>query len=178
MIQVGLKELDLETVGDINSMDGSFEVASRIVPRIENGVFVFDVEEAKGLQPKTDPDDVEEYATYVKNPDKVPYLAYVDHQAVGQIILKKWWNRFAWVEDIRVESTYRRRGIGAKLMDAAISWARRTGYPGIMLETQDTRVPACLFYQAYGFVFGGADEMLYTATESSGETALFWYLVF
>jgi len=35
-----------------------------------------------------------------------------------------------------------------------------------------------LFYQKYGFVLGGADKMLYHATVSSGETALFWYFIF
>jgi streptothricin acetyltransferase len=63
-------------------------------------------------------------------------------------------------------------------MDAAINWAREAKKRGIMLETQDVNVPACLFYQQYGFTLGGVDRMLYRGTDNSSETALFWYLIF
>jgi GNAT superfamily N-acetyltransferase len=105
-------------------------------------------------------------------------LAYINGEAVGQIVLSRWWNKLAWIEDIRVEIKYRRTGIATKLMDAAINWAREAGMPGIMIETQDIDVPACLFYQQYGFTLGGVDRMLYRGTGNSGETALFWYFIF
>ena len=69
-------------------------------------------------------------------------------------------------------------GVGKNLIDAAVNWASKNGYPGIMLETQDTNVPACLFYQNYGFILGGADKMLYRGVGNLNETALFWYFIF
>jgi ribosomal protein S18 acetylase RimI-like enzyme len=97
---------------------------------------------------------------------------------VGQIILKRWWNMFAWVDDIRVSSEYRRSGVGKALMDAAVGWARINGYPGIKLETSDINVPACSFYSKYGFIFSGMDTLLYHAGENPHETAMFWYFLF
>ena len=50
--------------------------------------------------------------------------------------------------------------------------------PGIMLETQDVNVKACLFYEKNGFILGGVDKELYGAGKYAHETALFWYLIF
>jgi hypothetical protein len=63
-------------------------------------------------------------------------------------------------------------------MDAAINWAREAKMCGVMIETQDINVPACLFYQQYGFTLGGVDRLQYRGTENSTETALFWYFIF
>ena len=171
-------ELDLINIDDINKMNNTFEVKSRIVPYIKEGEFGYTLEEVPRFYTKSYPDDESDYSTYIGNPDKTAYLAYINDKAVGQIILRRWWNRFAYVDDIRVESKYREVGIGKKLMDAAVRWAQGSGMPGIMIETQDTHVPACLCYQEYGFTLGGVDKMLYRGSENSSETALFWYFVF
>ncbi|MFC1901057.1 GNAT family N-acetyltransferase [Chloroflexota bacterium] len=169
--------LDQTNIADINKMDNSFEVNSRIIPSIKDGQFSYTLEDVPNVYTKSYPDDEVDYNTYIGNPEKVALLAYINAKAVGQITLVKWWNKFACVEDIRVEGNYRKMGVGTKLMDAAVSWVQGTKMPGIMLETQDTNVPACLFYQKYGFVLGGADKMLYRGTGNSSETALFWYFV-
>ena len=176
--QIEITEVNETNVGDINTMDNSFEIKSRIVPSIKDGAFVFTIEETKGLHYRTYPDDKFDYTTYIKNLDKMAYLAYINDEAVGQITLRRWWNKFAWIEDIRVESNRRRSGIGTMLMDAAVKWARGAEMPGIMLETQDTNVPACLFYHKYGFILGGVDKIPYRGSENSSETALFWYFIF
>lgn len=177
MRHADVKEVNAKNANDINTMDNSFGIKSRIVPSIKDGDFVFAILEVKGLHYRM-PDDKFDLATYVNNPDRVAYLAYINNKAVGQIVLKRWWNKFAWIEYVRVEGKYRRRGIGKNLMDAAVNCARGNGFPGIMPETQDTNVPACLFYQNYGFILGGADRMLYRNSENSNEMALFWYFIF
>ncbi len=176
--QIELKEVDATNARDIYTVDSTYEIRSQIVPAFKDGVFSYEVKETGGIQFKSYPDDPFDYTAYMHNPEKVAYLAYHGRQNIGQIIVKRWWNRFAWVDDIRVARQYRQAGVGKKLMDAAVSWARLYGYPGIMLETQDVNVPACLFYQEYGFTLGGVDKLLYRASLYPGETALFWYLVF
>ncbi|WP_263143422.1 GNAT family N-acetyltransferase [Pseudomonas sp. RIT-PI-AD] len=97
----------------------------------------------------------------------------------GYLLVSENWNGYALVDDLGVESSYRRQGVARLLMDAAVSWAKARGLPGIRLETQDNNVPACLFYQRYGFQLGGIDRLLYSAQpETQRETALFWYLRF
>lgn len=97
----------------------------------------------------------------------------------GRIKMMKWWNQFGYVEDLVVNPEYRGLGIGRKLLERGIQWAREKGYPGVMLETQDNNVPACMLYQSCGFVLGGFDRSVYKAINpDTKETALYWYLVF
>lgn len=97
----------------------------------------------------------------------------------GYLLLGEHWNGYACVEDLGVEARHRRRGVAQRLMEAAVTWARQRGLAGLMLETQDTNVPACRFYQHVGFELGGIDRLLYSAQDGlQGETALFWYLRF
>jgi ribosomal protein S18 acetylase RimI-like enzyme len=91
----------------------------------------------------------------------------------------RWWNRFAYVEDLVVNPEYRGEGIGRMLLEQGIQWARENGFPGVMLETQDDNVPACTLYQSRGFVLSGFDRNIYKAINpDTKETALYWYLIF
>jgi ribosomal protein S18 acetylase RimI-like enzyme len=55
-----------------------------------------------------------------------------------------------YIEDIKVDLNFRRYGIGKKLMEYAKHWAIRRGLLGMMLETQNTNVRACQFYESCG----------------------------
>lgn len=105
----------------------------------------------------------EDYSNYIDNPDQSVYLAFVEShpQPVGQIVLKRNWNHYAYIEDIKVDSSFRRHGVGRALIEQAKHWARGNGMPGIMLETQNNNVKACLFYESCGFIIGGIDLNLY-----------------
>jgi len=63
-------------------------------------------------------------------------------------------------------------------MDEAVRWTTEIGLSTIRLETQNTNVPACRFYERYGFKLGGYDQYLYDAIEKQEkkEIALFYYL--
>jgi streptothricin acetyltransferase len=173
-----IRELDDSIVKDINKCDSAFVVDSKIVPRYENGQVGSTVVSVPGYVKRYEPDSLD-YTSYIGNPEKTAYLAYIDGEVAGQLILRRNWNRFAWIEDIRVENKFRRRGIGKALLAQGEIWAQQKGFPGIMLETQDSNVGACRFYEKYGFVLGGFDTYLYrAATRYREEIALFWYLVF
>jgi GNAT superfamily N-acetyltransferase len=173
-----IAELDLANINDINEVGSTSEVRSRIVPYMKEGGFGFTLEEVPAVYTKTYPNDEFDYTTYIGNPTKTARIAYINSEPVGQVVPARWWNNLALTEDMRVDSKYRRTGIATKLMDAAINWAREAKRRGIMLETQDVNVSACLFYRQYGFTLGGVDRMLYRGTENSSETALFWYFIF
>jgi streptothricin acetyltransferase len=97
----------------------------------------------------------------------------------GRIKMFRWWNRFAYVEDIVVNPEYRGMGIGRRLLERGIQWAHENDFPGVMLETQDDNVPACTLYQSTGFVLSGFDRNVYKAINpDTKETALYWYLIF
>ncbi len=97
----------------------------------------------------------------------------------GRIRMLKWWNQFGYVEDLAVNPEYRGMSIGRKLLEHGIQWTRENGFPGVMLETQDDNVPACMLYQSCGFVLSGFDRNVYKAINpNTKETALYWYLIF
>jgi streptothricin acetyltransferase len=173
-----IKELDDSIVKDINKCDSEFVADSKIVPRYENGNIGYTVVNVPGYMKRYEP-DILDYSSYIGNPEKTAYLAYVDGEIAGQLVLRRNWNRFAWVEGIGVDRSFRRRGIGRALVRRGEEWARKQGLPGMMVETQDNNVAACRFYSSCGFVLKGFDTGLYWASEQyRKEIALFWYLVF
>jgi streptothricin acetyltransferase len=107
------------------------------------------------------------------------FFAEAEGRLAGRIKMLKWWNRFAYVEDLVVNPEYRGMKIGRALLERGIQWAREHDFPGVMLETQDDNVPACTLYQSCGFVLCGFDRNVYKAINpNTRETALYWYLMF
>lgn len=107
------------------------------------------------------------------------FFAEVDGKLAGRIRVLTWWNQFGYIEDIVINPEFRGLGLGRKLLERGIQWARETGHPGVMLETQNDNVPACTLYASCGFVLSGFDHNVYKAINpSTKETALFWYLIF
>ncbi|HNN15026.1 MAG TPA: GNAT family N-acetyltransferase [Anaerolineales bacterium] len=109
----------------------------------------------------------------------VVFFAEVNGALAGRIRVLTWWNQFGYIEDLAVNPEFRGQGLGRKLLERGIQWARETGHPGVMLETQDDNVPACSLYASCGFVLSGFDRNVYKAVNpGTRETALYWYLFF
>ncbi len=52
--------------------------------------------------------------------------------------------------DIRVSPDARRQGVGSALFERIEAWARRQGCRQLQIETQNTNVEACRFYERQG----------------------------
>ncbi len=172
-----IKELDSSMVGDIHRIDNESDIDSKLVLCLEDNRLSYTT---IGVPHRTKrfPHDEYEYTSYPDDPEKTAFLAYVDEQVAGEIILRKNWNRFALVEWIGVDRRFRRMGIGRALISRGLQWAKDNNLPGIMLETQDNNVGACRFYESCGFVLRGFDTGLYGgANQYKEEIALFWYLM-
>lgn len=122
-------------------------------------------------------DDDRDYTAYIGNPDKAIFLAYSGSECVGQIVLRRDWNGYAFIEDICVAGLARGKGIGTGLIQRAVQWAKDADLKGLALETQDNNLLACRFYVKCGFVIGAVNTMLYRNFEND-EIAVFWYLRF
>jgi len=174
-----IKELTAALLQDINKANDEFIIDSKAILHYINGKLSYTVVPVPERLKKYEPETPAFYASYLDSPDKACFIAYVDGEVAGQILLRRNWNRFAWVDDFGVGVKFRRQGIGKALMSRAEEWARIEQYPGIMLETQDTNVKACRFYEKYGFILGGFDTYSYHAADRNREEiALYWYLVF
>jgi diamine N-acetyltransferase len=60
-------------------------------------------------------------------------------------------SRVVLVENLAVEPRFRRTGVGRKLMDAAILWARAQGVTELDLNVYEFNIEAIRFYEALGF---------------------------
>jgi ribosomal protein S18 acetylase RimI-like enzyme len=172
-----IREIDEGSLQDANKCDAAFTVDSKLALHMKDGVIRYSVVSVAPYR-KQYIFEAKEYSTYISNPDKIVYFAYADGQLAGQITLSKHWNAYAWIDDFAVDARFRRRGVGRALMQKAVDWAKEKNLPGIMLETQDVNVPACRFYENFGFKLRGFDTHLYKGlTPDTDEIALYWYLM-
>ena len=75
--------------------------------------------------------------------------------------------------DIRVVPTYRRRGVGAALFEAAEAWALEKDCRWLKVETQNINMAACRFYERCGCVLRSVRGGAYP--ECPDEVELLWY---
>jgi streptothricin acetyltransferase len=177
-VDITIKEIDHLRLADVNQCDGAFFINSRLVISAENDTIHYTTINTPPYQ-KQYPQDEVDYATYIDNPDQIIFLAYADQQIAGQIRVRRHWNHYAYIEDLAVDTRFRKRGIGQMLLQQATLWAKEKQLPGVMLETQNNNVAACRLYERCGFALGGFDRYLYQGLNpGTEEIALYWYLIF
>ena len=164
-------------LADINKANQPFEIIGKIKPIFSEGVWTYTEELAGQIYMKAYPYDTFDYASYIDNNDKTIFLAYSDTECIGQIVLKRDWNKYAFIEDLCVAKSARGRGVGTSLIRKAAEWAKNANLNGLALETQDNNLLACRFYAKCGFVIGAVNTMLYRNFDNE-EFAVFWYLQF
>jgi ribosomal protein S18 acetylase RimI-like enzyme len=175
-MEITIRKINPQESPQTKSFSRKSPVTSRLVLAIENEKLVYTIASVEPYEREVIAEDVE-YGFDETGP--TIFFAEVDGTLAGRIKMLKWWNRFAYVEDLVVNPNYRGLGIGRKLLERGLQWARENDFPGVMLETQDDNVPACTLYQSCGFVLSGLDRNVYKAINpNTKETALFWYLIF
>ena len=175
-MEITIRKIDPHESPQTKLFSRKSTVNSRLVLDIENEKLVYTIAPVEPYEREVPAEDVE-YGFDDSGP--TIFFAEVDGKLAGRIKMLRWWNRFAYVEDIVVNPEYRGRGIGRMLLARGMQWARENDFPGVMLETQDDNVPACTLYQSCGFMLGGFDRNVYKAINpNTKETALYWYLMF
>jgi len=112
-----------------------------------------------------DLDDVE--SAYLNSPDSHFWVAE-DQEGivVGMVGVLAMDRGVGEIRRLRVDPAHRRRGIGQKLMEAAVCFCRDRGYVKIMLDTFIDREPAIGLFQKFNFRHSrtrkiGEKELLY-----------------
>ena len=77
--------------------------------------------------------------------------------------------------DLRIQPEYRGNGIGRRLFEAAVQWARDRQCRVLKVETQDINVPACRFYESQMCHLQTINRHTYEAFPK--EVELIWSLV-
>jgi ribosomal protein S18 acetylase RimI-like enzyme len=158
---------------DISQCDFSFEIRSQLVAPYRDPI-----EHARSVEPYRKAYTFDAGDLVEIGPDRLLAVAKEGGRLCGYILVSESWNGYASVDDLAVDRAVRGSGVGRRLMDQAVQWARERGLAGVRLETQSNNVAACRFYKRYGFVLGGYDEYQYaTVPALRHEVALFWYLM-
>ena len=102
-------------------------------------------------------------------------VAYDQHELVGLALAEvRNWNRTLWIWEFHVAEAYRRRGIGRQMMDSLEQEARELNLRTMLVEVQNTNLPAIHFYYSTGFVIEGVDLSYYSNHDyPDGEIAIF-----
>lgn len=93
-------------------------------------------------------------------------VAEIDVQVCGYVALTAQPEHgLAWVGDLVVERSRRRRGIGTTLLKAAAHWGRQRGLTRLMVEVQTKNHPAIMFCQACGLSFSGYNDQYWPSED-------------
>ena len=175
-MEITIRQMDPGESPQTKSFSRKSTVNSRLVLSMENERLIYTIVPVEPYERDVPMEDID-YGFDDTGP--TIFFAEADRKVAGRIKMFRWWNRFAYVEDLIVNPEYRGMGVGRMLLERGIQWARENRFPGVMLETQDDNVPACTLYQSCGFVLSGFDRNVYKAINpSTKETALYWYLMF
>ncbi|WP_214702010.1 MULTISPECIES: GNAT family N-acetyltransferase [unclassified Exiguobacterium] len=177
MNPIQIKELIEEDINRVNDANDPFPIIGRIMPRYMNGKWTYVEELDKEVTEITFPDDRLDWKQYIGHDNRILFLAMDADECVGQIRLVKDWNRFAYIENIAVRQTHRKRGIGQMLLETAEQWAKEKRLIGLSLEAQNDNLIACRFYEREGFQLGGVDSIKQYANPQI-ELTLNWYKIF
>jgi ribosomal protein S18 acetylase RimI-like enzyme len=158
--------------------DFSFEVSVYAAAQVGQSVDQWPVEKVASYR-KCYGIDPQEFNSYRDAADSAIFMAYLDDQPVGHVVVSTNWNGFAHIDELAVHAPARRHGVAKALLDVAQFWSRKKKLPGIMLETQNNNLGACRLYERCSYVIGGIDHLRYRGIDPQTlEVAIFWYRLF
>ncbi len=87
------------------------------------------------------------------------WVAAFESLVIGMIGVQKIADDSAEVRRLRVRNAYRRRGVGAVLMEKALMFCKHQGYLKVVLDVRIERGPAIALFQKFGFKHGRTREI-------------------
>lgn len=108
--------------------------------------------------------------------DRLFLGAYAGERCVGLAVLCQAFFGYMYLENLKVDRSFRRQGVGKLLVDRALAVSRENGYRGLYLQAQDNNLAACRFYLKCGFRIGGLDTEVYKGTKQEGKSDVYFYL--
>lgn len=79
------------------------------------------------------------------------WVAVFNELVIGMVGVQKTHDNAAEIRRLRVRGVYRQRGIGALLMERAMSFCQRQGYLKVVLDVRIERGPAIGLFHKFGF---------------------------
>ena len=146
---LGSSEVNIEIYTDINKKD-----VADLVLHIQNAEFGIPI--TLELQP-----DLNEIPAFYQINNGNFWIAKIDDKIIGTISLLDIGNCQAALRKMFVDKNYRGKefGVGQKLLDTLIEWARHKGFTEIFLGTTEKFTRAQRFYEKNDFKEIGKQEL-------------------
>ncbi len=109
--KVSIKQLQKELIPVVNQANEPFSIIGNILPSFSNGKWSYKEQLYDNPSETRFPDDQLNWEEYIDSEKKVVFLAMKGKECVGQIRLVKDWNRFAYIENIAVRKSFRKKGL-------------------------------------------------------------------
>ena len=87
------------------------------------------------------------------------WVADYDESVIGMIGVQKTSDHGAEIRRLRVRSDYRRKGVGAKLMEQALTFCLHHSYLKVSLDVRIERGPAIALFEKFGFQLNRTREI-------------------
>ena len=87
------------------------------------------------------------------------WVAKYSGDVVGMIGVQKTSDGTAEVRRLRVRRTHRRHGVGAKLVEQALTFCQHHGYLKVILDVRIERGPAIALFEKFGFQLARSREV-------------------
>ena len=173
MNDISIRLIGRENAADIRLPNERFPLFGRMLPSYSNGKWSYTVTEL--TEPGWDifPDENYNFEEMQKN--YVFIGAYDAEKCIGLAILERQWSKYLYLYDLKVNSDYRDRHIGTRLIEKACECAGELGKRGVWTVGQDNNLAACLFYIHNGFRIGGLDTEVYNGTKQEGKADIYFY---
>ena len=173
---ITVKIIDHANKADINIKNEPFKLYGLMLPSYNNGKWDYNVINFSP-ENRTEmrfPDEDYDYDKMIK--DHVFIGAYEGGKCIGLAIMRQSFSKYMYLYDLKVNSAYRGKGVGTKLIDECKKLALCEGYIGVYTQGQDNNLAACKFYLKCGFEIGGLDTHVYNGTSQENKSDIFFYL--
>lgn len=156
---------------DANIPNEPFSLWGRMIPSLEDGKWEYRTETFAEADQMCFPD----FPYDVEDKDATFFGAYDKETCIGVAVLRKAMFRYLYLEDLKVNQSYRGQGVGSMLVAACMKKAETDNMQGVYTIGQDNNLSACLFYLHQGFQIGGFDNRAYRGTAQEHKADIYFY---
>lgn len=173
-----IKIIDRNHKQDINIPNEPFTLYGKMIPSLSNGQWDYSIVKypENEITEMTFPDENYDYDQMSR--DTVFIGAYENGRPIGLAVVQDYWSKYMYLYDLKVNNSYRGKGVAKMLIEKSKEIALDKGYKGIYTIGQDNNLTACKFYIKSGFKIGGFDNHVYNGTSQHGKADIIFYLDF
>ena len=168
---ITVRQIIKENKNDANIPNEPFSLWGKMVPSLKDGKWEYETVTFPEVTEMCFPD----FPYDPEGEDGIFLGAYDGDTCIAVAVLRKQMFKYLYLEDLKVNKSHRRQGVGAMLIAAGIEKAKEMNLQGVYTVGQDNNLSACLFYLKQGFQIGGFDNRSYRGTSQEEKADIYFY---